>query len=103
MHFVKMKRKLFVGALIIGLLFLCGLLWSNSIVESNRKKMRGLKKGMSRIEIERLISKPDTVVHQEHNCIDLHYYAPYMKITLSQDSATSAFFYEGKSEVPIFE
>ena len=66
--------------------------------------MQTLKKGMSSAEIKRILSNPENSVTRENgNCIDLTYISPVMVVTVCHDSATSASFYEGKSEITIFE
>jgi hypothetical protein len=98
------KKTLFVStALLLALLVVYGL-WSNAQFETRRKNMQTLKRGMSRAEIEHILSAPNnTTGRNGSSCMDLHYTGPTMVVTICHDSATSASFYEGKSEITIFE
>lgn len=106
-----MKKPILIAASAIAL-FILLLFWSNHRIEKQRHRMRTLKAGMSRAEVENLLSTPDTVINgpsyysdspREDSCLTLLYYGPVMAVTICHDSATSAYFYKGKSEQPIFE
>ena len=98
-----MKKILTVVLILVLIIY---SFWSNSNIEAQRQRMLTLKKGMSRSEIEALLSEPNAVYNNtsgKGKCIDLAYTGPVMVVTVCHDSATSASFYEGKSEVTIFE
>ena len=100
-----MKKALFTIVLLLASIILYWF-WSNSNIEAQRKRMYTLRKGMSRAEIEALLSKPNAIYDnssEKDKCIYPAYTDPVMVVTVCHDSATSASFYEGKSEINIFE
>ncbi|RZK39734.1 MAG: hypothetical protein EOO57_03055 [Hymenobacter sp.] len=101
-------KRLWFFLLSLALLISSWAFWSNSQVEKRRYEMKTLTRGMSRAEIEARLAKPDDTRkcvqgQQSITCLVLHYSAPTMEVTLENDAATAAYFYEGKSEIPIFE
>lgn len=99
-----MIRKLIAGVTIFVSLLIAYVLWSTISIESNRRQMHTITKGMSRAEIKRRLSEPnDSTVRENGDCVDFAYYNPLMVVRLCHDSATSAYFYDGKSEIPLFE
>ena len=100
-----MNKFLIISTAALAMLIIYGF-WSNSNVEAQRHRMRTLWKGMSRKEIEAILAKPDAV-HKtstgKGECINLSYTGPVMIVTICHDSAVYAAFYEGKSEITIFE
>jgi CHASE3 domain sensor protein len=99
-----MRKLIFTAASLLGLIVFS--FWSNSNLEARRQQMQTLKKGMHRAEIEALLSVPNEAHTKARGGLtytDLIYISPVMTVTVCNDSATSASFYEGKSEIVIFE
>jgi hypothetical protein len=101
-----MSKKLLIMTMLAFGLAISWMFWSNNQVEAKRQKMRGISRGMSHADVAKLVSEPDKIHFKSSKGIlytTFYYENPEGVVNFYHDSATSAYFYNGKLETLIFE